>query len=820
MLANFILPLAIEGTFTYNIPDEMVDWAHVGMRALLPVGNKIFTGIMQSALLELPKELEGVKIKDVICFLDEEPILTRQQLELWQWLSAYYLCSVGEVMKAALPAVFKLESETRISINKDDSVSGERLSATQRRVLNLLADGKPREVKELGKVIGIKSVAQAIKRLIDEDYVQVEENIRERPVKQTEIFYSLTANYLKETDLRQVFLSLKKFSKQREILKRFCKEQCGGVLIPSEKTISRKVLIQHEGFSKSALKGLVEKEILKEERLQVNEPIRLAGSLQEKKELNPFQQEALFQIKEQWHTKEVVLLHGVTSSGKTEVYIHLIEDILASGKQVLYLVPEIALTAQLSERLSSVFGKQLGIYHSRLSERERGEIYHRLQHGEIKLLLGVRSALFLAFHELGLIVMDEEHDSSYKQQEPSPRYHARTVAFYLAHLYGAKVLLGSATPSIESYYNALQGKIGLVKLVHRHNDMPLPKICLVDLKENYRRKEMNGHFSWSLIEKIKEETDKHKQVIIFQNRRGYASQIECKQCGYVPKCVNCDVTLTVHQHQGRLVCHYCGYTTPIPVRCPSCGASPLLTKGFGTEQIEDEVKTLFPEAKVVRMDLDTTRRKNAYQQILDGFANHDADILIGTQMVSKGLHFPAVSLVAVLNADNLMNQPSFRSYEYAFQQLEQVSGRAGRQGSEGEVYIQTYQLDNPVLQQVIKHDYDTFYQQQIEERKLFKYPPFYRLLEVYVRHRDVRQVEEVASVLQKQLLQVFGRRCSPVITPVIGKLYNQYERRIMLKIEINASFAKAKELLSQCIKAVRELPAFKAAIVFTDVEPL
>lgn len=820
MFANFILPLAIEGTFTYNIPDEMVELSHVGMRALLPVGNKIFTGIMQSALSETPTELTGVKIKDIICFLDREPVLTEPQLNLWQWLSGYYLCSVGEVMKAALPAIFKLESETRISLNKEVIMPADRLSVSQRNILDLLADGKPREVKELGKIIGIKSVAHALKRLIDEGCVQVEENVRERLVRNPGVFYSLSADLLDETGLQQTFRLLKNAPKQCEILRHFCQERCGDMLVASEKPVSRKVLLQQDGFSESALKSLLEKKILKEERLLVDESIGLTGSLQEKNGLNPFQQEALSQIKEQWQTKNVVLLYGVTASGKTEVYIHLIENMLAMGRQVLYLVPEIALTAQLSERLFSVFGKQLGVYHSRLSERERGEIYHRLQHGEIKLLLGVRSALFLAFNDLGLIVMDEEHDSSYKQQEPSPRYHARTVAFYLAHLYGAKVLLGSATPSVESYYNALHGKIGLVKLMHRHNNASLPHICLVDLKENYRRKEMSGHFSWPLVEKIKEETERHKQVIIFQNRRGYASQIECKQCGCVPKCVNCDVTLTVHRNLGQLVCHYCGYTTPVPVRCPSCGASPLLIKGFGTEQIEDEVQTLFPEAKVVRMDLDTTRRKDAYQQILDAFANHEADILIGTQMVSKGLHFPDVSLVAVLNADNLMNQPSFRAYEYAFQQLEQVSGRAGRQGCEGEVYIQTYQMDNPVFQQVITHDYETFYRQQIEERRLFKYPPFYRLLEVYIRHRDVRQVEVVASLLQKQLFQVFGRRCSSVITPVIGKLYNQYERRIILKIEVSGSFAKAKELLLQCIKVVREMPDAKAATVFTDVEPL
>lgn len=814
MLANFILPLAIDGVFTYNIPDEMVSSACVGMRALVPVGNKIYTGILSD---EEVGDVSGIQIKDIISFLDEEPILTREQVTHWHWLSAYYVCSIGEVMKMALPAVFKLESETRVQIN---SVSSDgTFSPTQKRILDVLSDGKARDVRELGKIVGIKNMAPAIRRLIEEDCVRIEERVQERLTERTIVKYSLSEDYSEINRFKGVLLTLKNAPKQRLIVQKFCQEGDDGMPIGFVQMIDKQVLSQCVGFSESALRALVDKGIIVEKR--VTEDTSIAEeSLQKRKILNPFQDKALGEIKDAFRDKDVVLLHGVTSSGKTEIYIHLIEEVLSlQGRQVLYLLPEIALTTQLSTRLKAVFGSRLGIYHSRLSERERGEIYRRLQRGEIDVLLGVRSALFLPFRELGLIIVDEEHDSSYKQQDSAPRYHARTAAFYLAHLYGAKVLLGSATPSIETYYNAQIGKIGIVRLKHRHNDMPMPHIHLLDLQENYRRKEMKGHFSYSLVQKMSDEIDSHRQVIVFQNRRGYASQAECKQCGYVPKCIHCDVTLTVHQRQGELVCHYCGYSIPIPLCCPTCGASPLITKGFGTEQIEDELMSLFPQARVLRLDLDTTRKKNAFQQILGEFSEHKADILVGTQMVSKGLHFPNVSTVAVLNADNLMNQPSYRAYEYAFQQLEQVSGRAGREDNNGEVYIQTYSPDNPIFKAVAQHDYETFYQQQLQERKLFKYPPFYRLIEVYVRNRDEQATERVAALLQAQLQRVFSHRCSSVVTPGISKLHNQYERRILLKIEISASFAQAKQLLKECMQYVRSLPEAKSAYIFVDVEP-
>lgn len=809
MLANFILPLAIEGTFTYRIPDEMASSAQVGMRALLPVGNKIYTGVLQSFHQKDTADIEGIKLKNIVGFLDNAPIVNPQQLTLWQWMSDYYLCSIGEVMKLALPTVFKLESETKVQINSSSVIHTEDLSTTQQNILNLLGDGKLHNMQELSKAVGIKSIAQAIRKLIDEDYVLTAEEVQNHFAPETEVFYSLSQAYRDENRWQQIVQSLKRYTKQYGLLQH----------LYSVQDISKEQLAQWDGYSASALKTLITKGIVVQERKEVDKSSSADKSVNGKNTLNAYQNEALKQIEEQWLQKNIVLLHGVTSSGKTEVYIHLMEEMLNTHKQILYLVPEIALTTQLSERLKQVFGDRLGVYHSRLSERERGNIYRNLQCGNIDILLGVRSTLFLPFNNLGLIIVDEEHDSSYKQQDVAPCYYARTVAYYLAHIYHAKVLLGSATPAIETYYNAKNGKIGLVRLTHRYNDIPLPTIHLLDLKENYRRKEMNGHLSCSLVENINTALDRHKQVILFQNRRGYAAQTECKQCGYIPKCVHCDVTLTVHLNQGKLICHYCGYSTPIPAKCPNCNNSPLLNKGFGTEQIEEEVKTLFPKAKVLRMDLDSTRKKNAYQELLDNFAAHKADILIGTQMVSKGLHFPDVNIVAIPNADNLMTQPSFRAYEYAFQQLEQVSGRAGRQDNEGEVYIQTYHIDNPLFKQLVTHDYEAFYQEQIEERELFKYPPFYRLLEIRIRHRELQQVEHSADMLQQQLKYVFGKRCSMVITPQISKLYNQYDRRIVLKIESTASFSKAKELLRQCVKSVTSLSEVKATI-FIEVEPL
>ena len=545
--------------------------------------------------------------------------------------------------------------------------------------------------------------------------------------------------------------------------------------------------------------------------------------------LDDQQTEALQRIRQEWQRHDVVLLHGVTSSGKTEVYIHLILEALERGQQVLYLVPEIALTAQLTDRLQRVFGSRLSVYHSRISDAQRMELYRQLiLTNEPRLIVGARSAVFLPLRNAGLLIVDEEHEPSYKQQDPAPRYHARSLAAVRARLLGAKVLFGTATPSIDTYYNALTGKYGLVEMKRRFQGLQLPRITLIDLQRQYHRKEMYQHFSDPLVMRIREELSKHKQIILFQNRRGYAPYVQCTACGYVPKCPDCDVSLTLHKattydaRGSRLVCHYCGSTTPLPTVCPECGGE-MRIHGFGTERIEDEVYGLFPEARVARMDLDTTRRKDDYQSILSAFAAHEVDILIGTQMVTKGLHFDNVSLVAVLNADSLLTQPTFRSYERAYHMLEQVSGRAGRTRTEeadsAEVFIQTFDPKHPVFDWVIRHDYEAMYSEQIAERESFRYPPFTRLITITLRHRHDETVERAAQTLRDRLKAVFGQRCSDVILPSISRVQTKHIRCLQLRIEANASIARAKAMMRPYLEALTSEAAFRTVEILPDIDP-
>ena len=547
-------------------------------------------------------------------------------------------------------------------------------------------------------------------------------------------------------------------------------------------------------------------------------------------EIEPFnaldaqQEQAVSKINALWREKQTVLLYGVTSSGKTEVYIHLIDAMLRQGKQVLYLVPEIALTTQLTNRLQRVFGNRLYVYHSRVSDVQRMEIYRRIEEGEHdeeggRLIVGARSAIFLPVRDLGLIIVDEEHEPSYKQQEPAPRYHARSVAIMLAQQTGAKVLLGSATPSIETYHNALQGKFGLVTMTQRYAGLQLPRITLIDLQRQYHRKEMYDHFSDPLVARIREELQQHKQVILFQNRRGYAPYMQCTSCGQPPRCANCDVSLTLHMSTRQLVCHYCGYSMPMPTACPNCGGE-LKIHGFGTERLEEEVGKLFPEARVARMDLDTTRKKDSYQQIIDRFAAHEIDILIGTQMVSKGLHFDDVSLVAVLNADHLINNPDFRSFERSFQMLEQVAGRAGRTGKQGEVMIQSFDPQHQVYQYVRDHDYLSLYNAQETERKEFNYPPYCHLVVLMVRHTNLQRLTSATASLQQALRRIFGTRCSDILYPAVARVQNMYVRQIRLKIERNANFGYARQLIQAEIENVQKHPDCKGVQILADVDPL
>ena len=746
---DVILPLAIADTYTYSVPDAM-SCPEAGMRVLVPLARKTITGLVYRIRTENSDEFvaKNIQIRDIIEVLDEKPIVLPSQLELWRWIADYYLCTIGEVMAAALPA-----------------------------------------------------------RLLDNEYTA-----------RTEVYISLHPRFTDIEQLQPVFDSLHRAPKQLRLLEYFL--ELSDVFEGTPHLVEQRQLIEYSGESTAVLRTLIEKNILCATHEVVSRIPSYEADIEPAHPLTEQQLRAVEAVCAGFAENKVCLLHGVTSSGKTEVYIHLIEQQLSMGKQVLYLVPEIALTTQLTDRLKKVFGRQLGVYHSRFSDMERVEIYKDLlENPEPKVILSARSGVFLPFRNLGLVIVDEEHDSSFKQQDPAPRYHARSVAVVMAMAAKANVLLGTATPSVESYYNAGTGKYHLVEMPERYAGLHLPHITMVDLKQQYHRKEMYEHFADPLVDKIREQLTEGKQIIIFQNRRGYAPYIGCRKCGYVPKCCNCDVSLTYHKRTNTLVCHYCGYTTTASANCPSCGGE-WRDYGVGTEKIEDEVIGLFPEARVARMDLDTTRNKNSHQRIINAFARHEVDILIGTQMVTKGLHFNDVSLVAVLNADSMMQSPDFRSSERAFQMLEQVAGRAGRTGKQGEVVIQSFQPDNALYAYLQNHDYAAFYASQLKERKTFRFPPFYRLIVLTLKHRDYSRLDTAARCLSEQLRKVFGNRCSDVIIPPVARVQNLHIRTIRLRIEANASFAQAKSIVMQYVRYVQSLPNCKGTIIQPDVDPM
>ena len=747
---DVILPLAIADTYTYSVPDGMT-CPEVGKRVLVPLARKTITGLVyRTSQQNADATVAGkaIQIRDIIEVLDEQPIVLPSQLVLWRWIADYYLCTIGEVMAAALPA-----------------------------------------------------------RLLDNDYTA-----------RTEVYISLHERFTDIEQLQPVFDSLKCAPKQKRLLEQFL--ELSDAFDGTPHSVEQRQLIELSGESTAVLRTLIEKNILQSAQEVVSRIPSYDAETEDAHPLNEQQQRAAQEIEAGFTEGKVCLLHGVTSSGKTEVYIHLIREQLAQGKQVLYLVPEIALTTQLTDRLKKVFGKQLGVYHSRFSDMERVEIYKDLLTSQKpKVILSARSGVFLPFSRLGLIIVDEEHDSSFKQQDPSPRYHARSVAAMMAREAHAAMLLGTATPAIETYHNALTGKYRLIEMTERYAGLSLPHISLIDLKRQYHRKEMYDHFSDPLVERINEQLAQGKQIIIFQNRRGYAPYIGCRTCGYVPKCCNCDVSLTYHKRTNSLVCHYCGYTIAVPKSCTACGGE-WRDFGVGTEKIEDEVNGLFPTARVARMDLDTTRNKNSHQRIINAFAKHEMDILIGTQMVTKGLHFNDVSLVAVLNADSMIQSPDFRSYERAFQMLEQVAGRAGRTGSQGEVVIQTFQPDNALYTYLQRHDYATLYASQIKERKMFRFPPYYRLILLTLKHRDLSRLDTASRELSERLQAAFGNRCSGVIVPPVSRVQNMHIRTIRLRIEAQASFAQAKQLLMQQVAYVRSLPTCKGTIIQPDVDPM
>jgi len=815
---DVILPLPLANTFTYLVPEEWAGQVRMGMRVVVPFGKKkMYTAVIYLVHSITPTIYEA---KDILCLLDNEPILRRPQMKFWEWISAYYQAFLGDVYQAAVPAGLKLESETQVRINPDYEAESQ-LSEKEGKVLDALSEGKAISVSELNKISEMRDTLPTLKQLLEKGAVEISEELTEKFRAKTDSFVRLSEETAKEDNLRKLFDELSRAKKQLDVLMMYI--DLSKCLTPAKKReVSKKELLERTGVSAAVLNGLVERGAME---IYVKEIGRLDVSeiqTSEQYELNDFQQEAYLEIEKQFLEKQVVLLHGVTSSGKTELYIQLINKVLAEGKQVLYLVPEIALTTQLTSRLKRVFGRRLGVYHSKFSDAERVEIWNNvLTDKTYDVIIGVRSSIFLPFRQLGLIIVDEEHESSYKQYDPAPRYHARNAAIMLASMHGAKTLLGTATPAVETYYNALTGKFGLVELNQRHEEMDMPEILVVDSKEAYRKKQMESHFTPLLLEKITKALQNSEQVILFQNRRGYAPYIECKACAYVPHCKNCDVSLTVHKVFNTLTCHYCGYTEPIPNICPACGTpGTLSTKGFGTEKIEDEIKLIFPEARVSRMDLDTTRSKKSYEKIITDFEQQKVDILIGTQMVSKGLDFERVSLVGILNADNMLNFPDFRAHERAYQLMAQVSGRAGRKNKRGTVVLQTSSPEHPIIGQVIRNDYKAMFNTQCEERKLFRYPPYFRMIQIVMRHRDPKVLTHAANRMAADLRAVFGARVLGPNVPSVSRIQNLYIKHILLKFEVEASPERAKELLRQITNQVLAEPQFKAVWINLDVDPM
>lgn len=766
--ANIILPLPLDGYFTYGVPDDLASRVQNGMRVTVPFGkSKTYVGVVAEYPVDVPKPVEEVaqqgkkKIvyKNIADVLDDIPILLPQQLRLWKWIADYYMSPIGDVYKAALPSGLKVEDgfrpRTELFIRLAEKYRDE-------QTLTLLISSMKRAVKQL-------DVLMTYLRLTGVDNIE---------------------HLLPETELREV---------------------------------TREELMNESHASIAIIRSLQEKMILVTYEKEVGRLNHNIAPHPEKiKPLNEAQTEAYNHILVQMMGHPVTLLHGVTSSGKTEIYIHLIQKAINEHKQVLYLLPEIALTVQITERLKAVFGNRLGIYHSKYSDAERVEIWKKqLSSNPYDVILGARSAVFLPFHRLGLVIIDEEHEQSFKQQDPAPRYHARSAAIVLAQMYaGAKTLLGTATPSMESYYNAKQGKYGLVELSRRYKDIQLPSIEVVDMKDLYRRKMVSGPFSPRLLAAVRGALERGEQAILFQNRRGFAPMIECRQCGWVPKCPNCDISLTYHKSMNYLSCHYCGYTMKVPEVCPCCESKDIRGRGYGTEKIEDEIRSIFPEARIARMDLDTTHTRNAYERLINDFSTGKNNLLIGTQMVTKGLDFGKVSVVGILNADSMLNYPDFRAYEQAFMMMSQVSGRAGRKGKRGEVILQTKIPDLPVIQYVVHNDYPTFFKELLDERREFHYPPFYHLVYVYLKHRDESIVNTAGVELGSRLRDIFGARVLGPDKPAVARVKTLSIRKIVLKLENGIDYPRVRQYLRGALDAMMKDKRYGALQVYYDVDPL
>jgi len=811
LYADVVLPLSLQGLYTYAIPFNLENSVKEGSRVIVQFGKKRFYTAIVFKVYKPEKEISP--IKEVISVLEDYPIVTRSQLKFWEWVSFYYMCSLGDVYRAALPSVLKLESETHVVLNPDFE-SNEPLSTSENKVYYQLSSTRAQTIAEIEKHTGLSNVIPAIKSLVDKGAAIISEDIRNIHFAKTQSAIRLTRQFTEE-ELCHILDDLGRAKKQQQLLSTFLH------LSLENNKVLKKELLEKTDASSTVLSELIRKNILEVYDFEISRFDYGETNIDRAYKLNEYQQRAYDEITGSFKEKDVVLLHGVTSSGKTEIYIQLIKDAVSRGKQVLYLLPEIALTTQITNRLKTVFGNKLAVYHSKFNDNERAETWNRmLKNKDVQVILGARSAIFLPFNNLDLIIVDEEHEGSYKQQEPAPRYNARNSAIVLAGMLHAKVLLGTATPSMESYYNALSGRYGLVELTRRYENIELPHIEVVNTKELRRKKQMKSFLSPPLIDEADKALSKKEQVILFQNRRGFSSMLECKNCSWTPHCIHCDVSLTYHKSQRSMVCHYCGAAYPVPTECPECKTPTLDFLGYGTERIEEEVSDIFPDASIGRMDLDTTRGKKSYEQIITKFEENKTNILIGTQMVSKGLDFDNVSVVGILNADNLLNYPDFRAYEKAYQLMTQVSGRAGRKNKRGLVMLQTSHPSHPVINYVKKNDYISFYQMQLEERKIFRYPPFFRLISIVIRGRDEIIVERAATQFTQALKQSFGQRILGPGKPPVSRIQSLYIRNILLKIENNASIQKVRESINYHQSVIFSDPSFKSLLLHYDVDPM
>ncbi|MEO6174879.1 MAG: primosomal protein N' [Flavobacterium circumlabens] len=808
-----ILPLSLAKTFTYRVSEAEFHFIKKGMRVAVPFGkSKMYTALVLDIHENAPTLYEAREIHQI---LDEKPIATEIQIKHWLWVASYYMCGIGDVYRGAFPSGLLLESETIISHKADVSVNQNELSDEEFLVYEALQQQSSLKVQDIIAILNKKNIFPILQKMIAKGIIVLEEEIKEGYKPKLIRYVKLHPKYETDEGLGQLLEVLKNANKQKEIVLAYFQLRAS-----EKKPITVKKIVEASQSSSAAVKALVDKEILEEYLLQ-HDRVNFEGKASEKLlHLSEAQEKAFTEIKENLIDKDVCLLHGVTSSGKTEIYIKLIEEYLATGKQILYLLPEIALTTQLVSRLRLHFGDKIAVFHSKYSNNERVEVWKQTLENADKaqIIIGARSALFLPFANLGLLIVDEEHEQTFKQADPAPRYHARDSAVVLANFHNAKVLLGSATPSIETYFNTQTEKYGLVSIMERYNNVRMPEIVLVDLKDKHFRKKMTGHFSDLLIEEIAEALQLGEQVILFQNRRGYSPVIECMTCGHVPHCQQCDVSLTFHKHKNQLRCHYCGYAIAKPTHCHSCSSIDLTTKGFGTEQIEQELLTLFPKAKTGRMDQDTTRGKFGFEKIIDSFKNREIDILVGTQMLAKGLDFDNVSLVGIMNADNMLHHPDFRAFERSFQMMTQVAGRAGRAEKQGKVVIQTYNPNHNTIQQVTTNNYAGMYKEQLYDRQIYKYPPYFRIIKLTLKHRDFDKLKEGSMWLYQVLSQNLAMPVLGPEEPAISRIRNEYIRTILIKIPQNLPLGGTKKTIQKMLNSFEAVAQYRAIKVVINVD--